>query len=215
MANINHAFGLSPVRTTTGAPWNEQGRLYAVANDASNSYAIGDVVAPSTSCDVNGVMYCTKWTSTAQLPLGVVVGIVPASDSATLQGATLSLETTYLAVSAGVRYVRVVDDPKIVMLVQADSTGIKQDDVGLNGTLTVAANQTTLAQSSPLSSVVLSHTTIALGTTGSLAYPLQIIGLSNKPNNAFGATAATASPYVEALVTWNQHYFGGPKTGTA
>ena len=215
MANINHAFGLSPVGAIGGANWTEKGNKYAIATDGSDTYAIGDVVAPSTSSDAFGIMYCTKWTSTAQLPLGVIVGIVPVSAGASLQGPSLTLEQEYLGLSAGLRYVYVCDDPKIIMLVQADSTGIKQDDVGLNGTLTVTANQTTLAQSSPLSSTVLSHTTIALGSSGSLAYPLQIIGLSNKPTNVYGATAATASPYVEALVTWNQHYFGGPKTGTA
>ena len=36
--------GLSPVGTVTGAAYNEQGRLYYIANDASNTYAIGDIV---------------------------------------------------------------------------------------------------------------------------------------------------------------------------
>ena len=48
MANLNAAFGLSPVGTITGAPFNEQGQLYAIANDASNTYAIGDVVKVTT-----------------------------------------------------------------------------------------------------------------------------------------------------------------------
>ena len=41
--------GLSPVGTVTGAAYNEQGRLYYIANDASNTYAIGDIVVDSYS----------------------------------------------------------------------------------------------------------------------------------------------------------------------
>lgn len=216
MANINHAFGLSPVGAIGGANWTEKGNLYVLANDASNSYAIGDIMAPSTSCDANGVMFATKWTSTAQLPLGVLVGIKPASDGVSLQGLSLTLEQEYLPVSSGTRYCYICDDPSLIMLIMADSTGIAQNDVGKNASATVTANQTTLSQSSPLSSVVLDHTNVkTLATSGSLAYPFQIIGLSNKPNNAFGATASTASPFIDVLVTWNQHYFGGSKTGTA
>lgn len=216
MANVNHAFGLSPVGSIIDANWTEKANLYVIANDGSNSYAIGDIMAPSTSCDAFGTMYATKWTSTSQLPLGVLVGIRPADAGASLQGLTLSLEKEFLAVSAGVRYCYIVDDPHIIMMIQADSTGIAQDDVGKNASATVTANQSTLAQSSPLSSVVLDHAAVkGLGTSGSLAYPFQIIGLSNKPNNAYGATSSTASPYVDVLVTWNQHYFGGAKTGTA
>lgn len=216
MANTNRPFGLNPVGTITGANWNEKGNLYAIANDASNSYAIGDVVAPSTSCDAFGTMFVTKWTSTAQLPLGVIVGIRPADPGVSLQGNSLALETAYLPVSSGTRYVYVVDDPRLIMEIQADSTGQAQNDVGTNASITVTANQTGLSQSSPFSSTVIDHANVkALGTSGSLAYPLQLIGISNKPDNQLGATAATASPYVKMLVTWNQHYFGGPKTGTA
>ena len=38
MANVNTPRGLSPVGSITGAPYNEQGRLYAIANDGSNTY---------------------------------------------------------------------------------------------------------------------------------------------------------------------------------
>ena len=44
MANTNAPRGLSPIGSITGAAWNQQGQTFAIANDASNSYAIGDVV---------------------------------------------------------------------------------------------------------------------------------------------------------------------------
>ena len=42
MANVNAPRGLSPVGTITGAAFNEQGQLFAIATDASNTYAIGE-----------------------------------------------------------------------------------------------------------------------------------------------------------------------------
>ena len=61
MANVNAPQGLQPVGTVTGAPWNQQGQLFAVATDASNTYAIGDVVKMATTgADANGIAYVTK-----------------------------------------------------------------------------------------------------------------------------------------------------------
>ena len=74
MANANTPRGLSPVGTITGAAYNEQGRLYAIANDGTNTYAIGDIVKVAGSSDANGVPYVTK-AATTDTPVGVVVGI--------------------------------------------------------------------------------------------------------------------------------------------
>ena len=78
MANLNAPKGFSPVGNIQGGSWNEQGRMYAIASDASNTYAIGDVVMSAASADANGVPYVTKWggaTTTSALPLGIIVGI--------------------------------------------------------------------------------------------------------------------------------------------
>ena len=53
--------GLSPVGTVTGAAYNEQGRLYYIANDASNTYAIGDIVVAAAGADSNGIPAVTKY----------------------------------------------------------------------------------------------------------------------------------------------------------
>ena len=77
-----------------------------------------------------------------------------------------------------------------------------------NAGLTITANQTTLAQSAPLSNTVLAASSfLAIGSSGSLALPLQIIGLAQAVNNAPGA-------YAQALVKWNKHQFLNP-VGTA
>jgi hypothetical protein len=207
MANANTPRGLSPVGTITGAAYNEQGRLYAIANDASNTYAIGDVVKVAGSSDANGVPYVTKAAST-DTPVGVIVGIRVSDPGVSLVGTTLALNTIYLPLSSGLRYVFVVDDPSVIFEVEGDATGVAITDVFKNAGLTITANQTTLAQSSPLSNTVLNASSfLASSASGSLALPLQIIGLTQAVNNAAGA-------YANALVKWNKHQFLNP-VGTA
>ncbi len=207
MANANTPRGLSPVGTITGAAYNEQGRLYAIANDASNTYAIGDVVKVAGSSDANGVPYVTK-AATTDTPVGVIVGIRVSDPGVSLVGTTLALNTIYLPLSSGLRYVFVVDDPNVIFQVTGDATGVAITDVFKNAGLTITANQTTLAQSAPLSNTVLAASSfLAIGSSGSLALPLQIIGLAQAVNNAPGA-------YAQALVKWNKHQFLNP-VGTA
>jgi len=207
MANANTPRGLSPVGTITGAAYNEQGRLYAIANDASNTYAIGDIVKVAGSSDANGVPYVTK-AATTDTPVGVIVGIRVSDPGVSLVGTTLALNTIYLPLSSGLRYVFVVDDPSVIFEVEGDATGVAAADVFKLAGLTITANQTTLAQSAPLSNTVLNASSfLASSASGSLALPLQIIGLSQGVNNAPGA-------YANALVKWNKHQFLNP-VGTA
>jgi hypothetical protein len=207
MANANTPRGLSPVKTITGAAWNEQGNLYAIANDASNTYAIGDVVKVAGGSDATGIPYVTK-AATTDTPVGVVVGVRVADPTVSLVGTTLALNTIYLPLSSGTRYVYVVDDPNVIFEVQGDATGVAAADVFKNAGLTITANQTTLAMSSPLSNTVLNASSfLAIASAGSLALPLQIIGLVQDVNNAPGA-------YANALVKWNKHQFLNP-VGTA
>ena len=54
--------GLSPVGTVTGAAYNEQGRLYYIANDASNTYAIGDIVVAAAGADSGRLCQRLRWS---------------------------------------------------------------------------------------------------------------------------------------------------------
>ena len=207
MANANTPRGLSPVGTITGAAYNEQGRLYAIANDGTNTYAIGDIVKVAGSSDTTGIPYVTK-AATTDTPVGVIVGIRVSDPGVSLVGTTLALNTIYLPLNSGTRYVYVVDDPNVIFEVEGDATGVAAADVFKNAGLTITANQTSLSQSSPLSSTVLDASSFkAIATSGSLALPLQIIGLTQVVNNAPGA-------YANALVKWNKHQFLNP-VGTA
>jgi hypothetical protein len=201
MANANTPRGLSPVGTITGAPWNQQGTLFAIASDASNTYAIGDVVKLGSGSDANGVAYVSK-AATTDIPVGVIVGFRQADPGVTLQAPTLDLSKVYLSLSSGTRYAYVVTDPNIVFSIESDSTGVTTAQVGSNAGMTITADQTsTLSQSSPLSSTVLNHSAIiAQGTTGSLALPLTIVGLTQRVDNAAGA-------YDDVQVIFNRHQF--------
>ena len=198
MANLNAPKGFSPVGNIQGGSWNEQGRMYAIASDASNTYAIGDVVMSAASADANGVPYVTKWggaTTTSALPLGIIVGIRVADPGVSLVGSTLSLEKSYIGLSAGTRYVYVVDDPMVIFEAQFDSTAVAATDLHKNAAVTVTANQTSLAVSSPFSSTVLTSP----ATTATL--PIRLLGLVQRSDNAVGA-------YCKVLCKWNYHEFG-------
>jgi hypothetical protein len=201
MANVSAPRGLSPVGTITGGAWNQQGQLFAIASDASNTYAIGDVVKLAGGADTNGIAYATKAAST-DIPVGVVVGIRPADAGVSLQGTNIDLAKLYLSLSSGTRYVYVVTDPNIIFTIDSDATGVSAANVGANAGMTITADQTsTLSQSSPYSSTVLAASTIkAQGTSGSLALPLTIIGVTQRPDNAPGA-------YADVQVIFNRHQY--------
>lgn len=198
MANVNKPFGLQPVGLLSGAPWNEQGRLYAIANDASNTYAIGDVVMSAQSADADGVPFVTKWggaTTTSALPLGIIVGIRVADPGVSLVGSSLSLEKTYIGLNSGTRYVYVVDDPNVLFMAQFDSTAVAVTNLHQNAAVTITANQTNLSPSNQYSSTVLT------GPNTTATLPIRLLGAWQSPDNVVGA-------YVRCLCKWNYHEFG-------
>jgi hypothetical protein len=199
MANVSRPRGLSPVGTLTGAAFNEQGQLFAIANDASNTYAIGDVVKLTTGSDANGIAYVTKMTADSDLPMGVIVGIRPADPGVSLEGTNIDLAKLYLTKSSGTRYVYVITDPTVIFEAQADSYALA--DVNKNVGANWTADQTTLAQSAPQSSTTIKASTVlALGSSGSLALPFMVIGMAQRQDNAAGA-------YAKVNVIFNRHLY--------
>jgi hypothetical protein len=194
MANLNAAFGLSPVGTITGAPFNEQGQLYAIANDASNTYAIGDIVKSAVGNDANGVPLVTKAGAT-DVPLGVIVGVRVANPGVSLVATSLDLTKTYISKSSGsYTYVYVVTDPTVVFKVQANASA--DTKVGSTAVPTITADQTsTLSQSAPYSS-----TYVTADSSATAASMLQVVGLFQAVDNAPGA-------YNDVLVVFNKHQY--------
>jgi len=203
MANINRPKGLSPVQNTDGSPWTQGATLFAIPTDASNTYAIGDIVMAAAGADVNGVPNIIKWTGVvgvSTLPIGVIIGIRVADPGTSLVGNSLSLEKTYLPLNAGAHYAYVVTDPATVFEMQGDSTVWAAANMSGNVAVTVVANQTTLGNGAPYSSMV------ATSPATTLSLPLQVLGLIQRPDNGFGAYAAL-------LVRFNVHNYLGSATG--
>ena len=193
MANVNAVSGLSPNGTITGAPFNEQGILYAIANDASNTYAIGDIVKSSVGNDANGVALVTKAAAT-DVPLGVIVSIRVANPGVSLAGTNIDLSKLYITLSSGsYSYVYVVTDPNVVFQVQANASADAK--VGSTAVPTITANQTTLSQSSPLSA-----TYVTADASATAASMFQVVGMFQEPTNTPGA-------YNNLLVVFNKHQY--------
>ena len=194
MANVNAVTGLSPVGTITGAPFNEQGYLYAIANDASNTYAIGDIVKSAVGNDANGVALVTKAAAT-DVPLGVIASIRVANPGVSLQGTNIDLGKLYISLSSGsYSYVYVITDPNVVYQVQANTSADAK--VGSTAVPTITADQTsTLSQSSPFSA-----TYVTADSSATAASMFQIIGMYQEPLNAPGA-------YNNLLVVFNKHQY--------
>ena len=198
MANTNRPNGFSPIKALTGSDFDGKANIYAIANDASNTYAIGDVVMSAASSDSRGVPYVTKWggaTTTSALPLGIIVGFATPPVGTSLQGVSLTLEKQYIGLSAGTQYVYVVDDPFAVFEAQFDSTAVAITDLHKNAAVTVTANQTSLSTAAPYSNLVLTSPAV----TATL--PVRIIGAVQREDNEIGA-------YVRVLCKWNYHEYG-------
>ena len=220
MANLNTPRGFSPVGALHSSNYSEKGRMYAIpTSDTSNSYAIGDCVMSAASSDANGVPYVQKWggvATTSALPLGIIVGVSPVEAGVSLVAATLDLTQTYILAGTrtAVRYVYIADDPNLLYEVSAGTTATNitlakmRYNSGIGSWYTAAdqtyaIDQTTyLAPSSPYSNIILSSATV--NTTNTL--PVQMLGLSQKPDNAIGA-------YARILCRFNNHEFGNA-TGT-
>jgi len=174
MANVNAPFGLRPVRTLAGSPFNEQAeRVYIPSTDGS-AYYIGDVVNSAGSADANGVPSVSKSTGTGTMR-GVIVGFDP--DPADQSSNSMHVPAT----KTRGYYAMIVQDPNIVYQIQGDSTVFAAADIGSNADVTVAAPSGIGINSAS----VLNGGTIL--TTSTLS--LRILGLSKDQGNAFGAYA--------------------------
>jgi len=195
MANVNAPIGLIPVGTTTGAAFNEQGRLYYISASDTNTFAIGDIVRTAVGNDAAGIGQVTKATA-SDIPLGVIVGVRPANPGVSLQGTNLDLGKLYITASSGTaQYVYVCDVPTAVFEIQASASA--DTLVGSTAIPTITAVQATLAQSAPQSS-----TYVVIDSSATTTSMFQVIGVAQRPDNALGA-------YNKVLVTWNKHqYFG-------
>jgi len=204
MANFVQPRGFVPVRYLNGAAWSGSGNMYYIPSSDTNQYNPGDVVlTAAVGADANGIPAVTKNTTGTGVVRGVIIGVLKANpNNPSLVGTNIDLTIQNIpATKTQAYYVLVVDDPKVVYQIQDDgitTANLVAASVGLNASFTVT-NPTAPAQNS--ATVLLSS---SFAVTAGLT--VKIFGLSQIPNNAFGANATWD-------VIFNQHEFQGNTAG--
>ena len=193
MANTNRTSGFTPVKSTTGAPWNGQANVYSIAASYGTALYVGDPVISSGTADVNGVPGIALAAATGGVR-GVIVGLGKYEG---LIANPSNLDLTYRPASdPAVWYALVADDPQLIFEVTEESNGtaLAATEVGLNTISLLAAGNGYVS-----GWAVRSTTGATAATTATLQ--LKLLGLARKPNNAFGA-------YARWLVMFNVHELG-------
>jgi hypothetical protein len=201
MANTPGPRGFVPSRYRDGTHYNGATNLYHIPYTDINQYNPGDAVKSSPNADANGVPDITKITNGTDTVRGVIVGVLVSNpNGASIMGTNLDL--TVQNIPSGKLhdyYVMVADDPAIIFELQDDGqTSLTATASNKNASFFVV-NPSFPQQNS--GTVLLSS---SVATTSGLV--LRIMGLVQKPNNAFGA-------YATWLVTFNQHEYMGNTSG--
>lgn len=201
MANQVAPRGFVPSRYLNGAAWNGACNMYHIPSTDANQYNVGDTVKSAANGDANGIPDVAKITNGTDTARGVVIGCLTAiPNNPSLVGSTLDLTVQNIpAAKTRDYYVLVVDDPQVLFELQDDGlAALTATSCNKNASYTVT-NPTAPQQNS---ATVLS--TASVNTTQGLS--LKIVGLAQKPNNAFGVNATW-------LVKLNQHELMGNTAG--
>jgi len=181
MANVNQPSGLSPVGHLMGIDWSQKTQRYYIPSSDSNAYAIGDPVVLAGSADANGVPSITLATAgTGNAITGVIVGMGgPNYGGVSADTANLNI-IVIPATKPKAYYVEVVVDPYVLFEVQDDgSATLAAGDVSSNYNLVSGTNN------GYVSGWQLAANSSNTGNTRQV----QILQLSQKPNNVLGVNA--------------------------
>lgn len=204
MANTSKINGFRPVKHVTGAPYNGQANIYAVASSDSTALFVGDVVKLAADGNTAGIQYVTAHAAgtagTGQPALGVVVGIINTKldpVGGAMSGGTISLDTPVYRPASTEQYVLVADSPDLIFEVEATAAGLAYAfavaDIGQNANLYAGAGSTVTGNSQH--SLNLSDK----GTAATL--PFKIVGVSKKIDNE------VTGNYTKVLVQINNHQY--------
>lgn len=199
MPNVDRPNGLRPVGTVNAASWSGKVNMYLLASGDATATFVGDLVDLAGSAGTAGLMVngidvegmATIQQGVAGGPhVGVVVGFLPDQDN---------LSRMYRAASTA-RIALVSDDPMTIYEIQEASggTALTATEVGLNANVVVGSGNTT----SGASGMELDNSTEATSN----ALDVRLIGLSKRPDNAFGEHA-------KWLVMINDHRLRGGIAG--
>jgi hypothetical protein len=208
MPNINAPKGFVPVRHLNGSPYNGQFQTFLVDSGDATALFVGDVVKFAGSSgvagqvvngmDVEGMATVNKVgtgvINAGTSIVGVVKGFLPDPTN---------LASKYRAASTS-RIALVVTDPTVVYEVQEDAvtTPIAAASVGLNATFNGGTGNTTTG----ISTATMVSSTVASTST----FPLRILGLVKRPDNAFNTGGAgTDQAKFEVIFNASGMSFGG------
>lgn len=192
MPNAIGPRGLVPSRYLSGSPYNGAVNMYVIPLADGSIYGPGDAVKAAANGDANGIPAVQKATAN-DFVRGVIISVVVGTpNNPSIQGTNLDLTTQAIpATKTRDYYVLVADDPTLLFEIQDDGgSALTATACNKNASLTVA-NPTAPQQNSATSLACASvNTTLDLN--------LRIIGLVQKPNNAYGT-------YASWLVRFNKH----------
>ena len=183
MSNTAAPYGLRPVNLIGGQPYAGSTRLIKIASGYAANIFFGQPVAVVA----NGVVEVAAVTTTAPATgvTGVFVGCAYTDPNLKIPVYKQYWPTGTVASDA---YAYVVDDPDIVMQVQADAP-VAQTALGANISLNASSGSTGTGNSTTSADVG------GLGQTAAL--PLRIVGFVNGPDSAVGDL------FTDILVKWN------------
>lgn len=192
MANTNKVNGFTPVKMTSGAPWNGQAMPCAKAagTTVTNDMFVGDMVVLAGSADADGLPTVTVATAGTNPILGCVVGIKYDPDN---------LDRSTWIDGAGTGVVMVATGKDVVYEAQADEAlAVTNVAKNVNIVDTAAGDRDAGTSGKEVDATV---------TDGATAQ-LKLIGFVNNEENVINAL------YNRVLVVINNHQLG-THTGTA
>lgn len=183
MASTAAPYGLRPVNLIGGQPYAGSTRLIKIANAYAANIFYGQPVAINAS----GVVVAETGTTTiaATGVVGVFVGCTFTDPNLKYKIFRQSWPTGTVATDA---FAYVVDDPDVVMQIQADDT-VAQASLGLNIGFSTFSGDTNTGNSETSADVASAAVTATL--------PLRIVGFVDGPESAVG------DAFTDLLVKWN------------
>ena len=202
MANIIGPRGLVPSRYLNGAAWNGSFNTYVIPSTDGSVFSVGDAVKTAANGDANGLPAVAKAAAGDSIR-GVIVGVqLSMPNNPSLVGTVLDNSIQNIpATKAKDYYVMVVDDPMVLFEIQDDGV------TAANCVATSCNKNANIVVTNPTAPQQNSATTLNSNTINTTqAFALRIMGLVQKPNNAYGA-------YASWLVKINQHELEGNTAG--
>lgn len=183
MASTAAPYGLRPVNLIGGQPYAGSTRLIKI----NNAYASNIFYGQPVSVNASGVVIAETGTSNVAATgvVGVFVGCTYTDPNLKYKVFKQYWPTGTVATDA---YAYVVDDPDVVMQIQADDT-LPQTALGANIGFSTFSGDTATGNSNTSADVG------SLNQTATL--PLRIVGFVDGPDSAVG------DAYTDILVKWN------------